>query len=46
MGKPIWGIVVGSLLAIPCLVGVVAVKGRDGGRDADGWAWIDVVGGI
>ena len=28
-----------------CVIGVVLVKGRDGGKDPEGWAWIDVVSG-
>ena len=44
MGKAIWGIVIGSLVAVVCMIGVVVIKGRDRGWDADGWAWIDVVG--
>lgn len=45
VGTGVWGLVVGSVIAVGCVIGVVLVKGRDGGRDPEGWAWIDVVSG-
>ena len=45
VGPGVWGLLVGSVLAVGCVIGVVLVKGRDGGRDPEGWAWIDVVSG-
>lgn len=43
ISRPIMGILVGSILAILAVVLIVAIKGRNGGYDARGWAWIDVV---
>ena len=43
ISKGVVGIAAGCLVAVGWTVGVVIVKGRDGGRDASGWAWIDVV---
>ena len=45
VGTGVWGLVVGSVVAVGFVIGVVLVKGRDGGRDPEGWAWIDVVSG-
>ncbi len=45
VGTGVWGLVFGSAVAVGCVIGVVLVKGRDGGRDPEGWAWIDVVSG-
>ena len=46
VGTGVWGLVVGSGVGVGCVIGVVLVKGRDGGRDPEGWAWIDVVSGF
>lgn len=43
VGMGVWGLVLGSVVAVACVIGVVLVKGKDGGRDPEGWAWIDVV---
>ena len=43
VGTGVWGLVLGSLIAVGCVIAAVLVKGRDGGRDPEGWAWIDVV---
>lgn len=43
IGKGIMGVMVGCVVGVAWMVGVVLVKGRDGGRDPDGFAWIDVV---
>ena len=43
LGKGIWGIIVGCVVGIGCVVGMVMRKGLDGGRDANSWAWIDFV---
>ncbi|KAI9675131.1 MAG: hypothetical protein M1817_001539 [Caeruleum heppii] len=40
---PILGILVGSVLGVLVTVFVVESRGADGGNDADGWAWIDVI---
>lgn len=37
------GMVVGGVVAVGWTVGGVLLWGREGGRDAAGWAWIDVV---
>ena len=37
------GIGVGCVVGVFWVMGIVLVKGRDGGRDAGTWAWIDVV---
>ena len=43
VGKGVWGIATGLLVGLAIVVGLVLVKGRDGGRDPSRWAWIDVV---
>ena len=43
MGKWVWGFVIASMVGVAWVVGLVVVKGNDGGRDAREWAWIDVV---
>ena len=43
MVETIWGIMIGCILAIVWVMLMVAVKGKDGGRDPNNWAWIDVV---
>lgn len=43
VGRCIWGIAVGCILGVLCVAGVVLGKGKDGGNDPLGWAWIDVV---
>ena len=37
------GIIAGCVFGVGCVGVLVLVKGRDGGRDPDSWAWIDVV---
>lgn len=37
------GVFWGGILAVLVIVLLVLIKGQDGGRDAQGWAWIDVV---
>lgn len=44
--KPVLGIFWGCVLAIFVTIGLVVVKGSDGGHDASTWAWLDVVGFI
>lgn len=43
IGKGIIGVMLGCILGVAWMVGLVLVKGRDGGRDPDRFAWIDVV---
>ncbi|KAI9876896.1 MAG: hypothetical protein M1830_005377 [Pleopsidium flavum] len=43
VSMPVAGIFWGSLVAVSGVVLTVVGKGRDGGRDASGWAWIDVI---
>ncbi|KAI9817995.1 MAG: hypothetical protein M1832_004516 [Thelocarpon impressellum] len=43
VSNPILGIVVGCVLGVGLVVFLVATRGVDGGRDASGWAWIDVI---
>ena len=45
VSRPVAGIFFGSLIAVIVVVLTVLTKGRDGGSDAYGWAWIDVVSG-
>lgn len=45
IGRGILGVMVGCVVAVAWVVGLVLIKGRDGGRDPEGWAWIDVVSG-
>lgn len=40
---PVAGIFWGSLVAVAVVALTVVGKGRNGGRDSSGWAWIDVV---
>jgi cystinosin len=44
VSRPIAGIVCGGMFAVIVVILVVLVQGRDGGYNAAGWAWIDVVG--
>ena len=44
VGCGVWGLVTGAIVTIASFVLLVLLKGRDGGRDSTGWAWIDVVG--
>jgi cystinosin len=41
--KPILGIFWGCIIAILVTIVMVVIKGRDGGYDPSGWAWLDVV---
>ncbi|KAF2000223.1 hypothetical protein P154DRAFT_522706 [Amniculicola lignicola CBS 123094] len=41
--RPVLGLFWGCVLVIVVTIGLVRVKGRDGGYGAGGWAWIDVV---
>jgi len=43
VSRPIAGIFWGSLIAILVVILLVRTRGRDGGRDPTGWAWIDVI---
>lgn len=43
IGKAIVGVMLGCVVGVAWMVGLVLVKGRDGGRDPDSYAWIDVV---
>ena len=43
VGCGVWGLVTGAIVTIASFVLLVLLKGRDGGRDPTGWAWIDVV---
>lgn len=43
VGKGIIGVMLGCVVGVAWMVGLVLVEGRDGGRDPDGFAWIDVV---
>ncbi|KAI9790458.1 MAG: hypothetical protein M1816_005122 [Peltula sp. TS41687] len=40
---PIMGIFWGAIAGVLVIVALVMTRGRDGGRDAFGWAWIDVI---
>lgn len=42
-GKGTLGIIAGCVVGVACVVILVLVNGRDGGRDPESWAWIDVV---
>jgi len=37
------GIMAGCVLGVGCVIGIVLVKGKNGGRDPGTWAWIDVI---
>lgn len=43
IGKSIVGVMLACIGGLAWMVGLVLVKGRDGGRDPDTFAWIDVV---
>ena len=43
VGKGIVGVMLACVVGVASMVGLVLVKGRDGGRDPDSFAWIDVV---
>ncbi|KAI9752718.1 MAG: hypothetical protein M4579_005517 [Chaenotheca gracillima] len=43
ISRPVGGIFMGCLMSTVVVSLIVAVRGIDGGRDASGWAWIDVV---
>ncbi|MCJ1468865.1 hypothetical protein MMC07_007495 [Pseudocyphellaria aurata] len=43
VGKVIIAVMVGCVIGVVWMVGLVLVKGKDGGRDPNGFAWIDVV---
>ena len=43
LSRPIAGVFCGSLLAVLLIILLVWTRGKNGGRDAQGWAWIDVV---
>lgn len=43
VGKTIIGVMLGCVIGVAWMVGLVLVKGKDGGRDPNGFAWIDVV---
>ena len=38
-----WGVVICCTAGVIWVVGMVMSKGFDGGKDADSWAWLDVV---
>lgn len=41
--KVVLGVFWGSILGVLILIVIVRTRGRDGGFDPSGWAWIDVV---
>ena len=43
MSRGVVGMVAGGVVGVGWTVGVVLWRGGEGGRDAVGWAWIDVV---
>ena len=43
LSRPIAGVFWGGIMAVVVVVLLVLIKGQDGGRDARGWAWVDVV---
>ncbi len=43
LSRPIAGIFWGCISAVCLVILLVWMKGKDGGRDAHYWAWIDVV---
>jgi cystinosin len=43
VSRVVLGIWWGCVLSIVIVVGIVTTMGLQGGYDADGWAWIDVV---
>lgn len=43
LSRPIAGVLWGSILALVVIILLVTTRGKDGGRDAQSWAWIDVV---
>lgn len=43
VGKGISGVMIGCVVGVTFMVGLVVVKGSDGGRDPESYAWIDVV---
>ena len=44
VGRCVWGIAVGCIVAVLWVAGVVLGKGKHWGTDPLEWAWIDVVG--
>jgi cystinosin len=40
--RVVLGIFWGSVLAVVVVIMIVSTKGKDGGYDPSGWAWIDV----
>lgn len=43
LSRPVAGICLGTLSAVLLILLLVLTRGKDGGRDAQDWAWIDVV---
>lgn len=43
VSRPVAGIFWGGIIAVVVVTLLVVLKSSDGGRDASGWAWIDVV---
>ena len=44
ISRPIMGVIAGGLAGVGLVMLLVVTRGPDGGTDARGWAWIDVVG--
>ena len=42
--RAILGIIWGSIFGIMVVIAIVGLRGKDGGYDPSGWAWIEVVG--
>lgn len=43
VGKGTMGIMAGCISAVAWLIALVLSMGKNGGKDPDTWAWIDVV---
>lgn len=43
IGKGTMGIMAGCISAVAWLIAIVLSMGKNGGKDPDTWAWIDVV---
>jgi cystinosin len=43
VSRPIAGIIFGSLVGIIIVTCIIMAVGKDGGRDPNGWAWLDLV---